>query len=289
MGFPILSFPKAIMKPMTRPPFRRRKLGRRLRQMREQSGMTVDEAALALDKKRNTLYRIEAGESLADVHLARSMMDIYDVYLPNLLDDVRDAQKPGWWVNFGLKAMGYVDVETEAYMVRELALIHIPGLLQTEHYMRAVFEAYSLKRSKAELASQIKVRMIRQNRLTNEAEPLNLVALVDECALRQMIGGPDVMRDQLNHLIMMAELSTVTLHVLPRGLGAHAGQTGSFTMVEFPDAEDSPLLYVEYPTGSIHVEDGEEVGRARLLLDHLLGRALGPDDSVAVIEQIIAE
>jgi len=251
--------------------------------------MSIEEATVALDKKRTSLYRIEAGESMIDVHLARSMMDLYDVYVPTLLDDVRDAQKPGWWVNFGLRAMGYVDVETEASVIRELALIHIPGLVQTEPYMRAVFEADALRRSKSDLLNQIQVRSIRQNRLTSEELPLELIALVEEGALRQMIGGPDVMRDQLDHLIIMAELATVTLRVLPRSLGAHAGQTGAYTLLDFPDPEDQPMLYVSYPTGSVHIEDAEEVGRARLLFDHLLGRALGPEDSVSLIERILAE
>ncbi|MCS7481621.1 helix-turn-helix transcriptional regulator [Umezawaea endophytica] len=275
---------------MTRPPFRRRKLGRRLRQMREEAGMSIDEAALVLDKKRTSMYRIEAGESRVDVHLARSMMDVYDIYAPTLLEDVRYALQPGWWTTFGLQELGYVDVETEASVVREFALVRLPGLLQTEHYMRAVFDASSLNRTKSELLNQVKVRMIRQRRLVDEEKPLSLVALIDEIALRPNIGDAEVVRDQLGYLVMAAELPTVSLRVLPRSAGAHTGQAaGAFTIVEFSDPEDNPMLYVEYATGAIHIEEEAEVSRARLLHDHLLGRALSSEDSVALIERILAE
>jgi DNA-binding XRE family transcriptional regulator len=257
--------------------------------MREQAGMSIDEAAIALDKKRTSLYRIEAGESRVDVHLARSMMDVYDVYVSTLLEDVRYALQPGWWTTFGLKELGYVDVETEAAVVREFALVRLPGLLQTEHYMRAGFGASSLNRTKSELLNQVNVRLIRQQRLVDEENPLNLVALIDETALRQNIGDEEVMRDQLGHLVMAAELPTVVLRVLPRSAGAHSGQAaGSFTVVEFSDPEDSSMLYVEYATGSIHIEEEVEVSRARLLHDHLLSQALSSEDSVALIERILA-
>ncbi|MEV8441024.1 helix-turn-helix transcriptional regulator [Actinosynnema sp. NPDC051121] len=272
-----------------RPPFRRRKLARRIRRMREAAGMTIEDAAAALDKHRNSLYRLEAGETRLDVHLARSMMDVYDQYDPDLIDLVREALKPGWWTAFGLRDMGYVDLETEASAVSELALVRIPGLLQTEPYARAVLEASSLKRTKPELATQVKVRMIRQHRLTSEEDSLRLAALVDEVALRQRIGGEEVMRDQLNHLVMVAELDTVVLRVLPTDLGAHVGQRGAFTLLDFADPEDPPLLYISHAVGALHIEDREQVGRAKLLFDHLLGQALGPEDSIAMIERILAE
>lgn len=257
--------------------------------MREEAGLSIEDAAVALDKHRNSLYRLEAGETRLDVHLARSMMDVYDHYDPDLIEDVRDALKPRWWMKFGMSALGYVDLETEAREIRELGLVYVPGLLQTRPYMQAIFEADALKRTRNELKTQVEVRLIRQRRLVDEDHPLHLVALLDESALRQTIGGPDVMREQLEHLVMMAELNTVTLRVLPRNVGAHGGQTGSFTLLDFPDPEDRTILYVEYPTGSIQVEEPVEVRRARLLFDRLLDRALGSEDSVALVEQVLTE
>ncbi|MBP2339008.1 transcriptional regulator with XRE-family HTH domain [Saccharothrix coeruleofusca] len=269
------------------PTFRRKKLGHRVRRLREQAGMSIDEAARALEKQRGALYRIEAGETRLDVHLARSMMDIYDVYDPGLLDHVREALEPAWWRSYDLDDVGYVDMETEAGRVRELALINLPGLLQSEGYARAILQTSFLKRSEEELCTQIEVRQIRQRRLTAEQKPLRLTAVVDEIALHQVIDSPGVMVEQLNHLIMMSELSTVSLRIIPRVLGPHPGQGAAYTLLEFE--EYPPMLYVENPVGSTHWEEPEKVSRATLLFDHLLDLALTPEDSVALIERIIPE
>jgi transcriptional regulator with XRE-family HTH domain len=255
--------------------------------MREAAKMSLEVACVQLDKTPSALSRIEQGKTRADVHLVRTMMDVYDQNVPGLLERTRQAMKPGWWVTYGIRDMGYVDVETEASVVRELALLPLPGLLQTEAYMRALFDADPLSRSKKQLANDIAVRMIRRQRLTDERNPLRLVAVVDDTALRKTIGGPEVMREQLRHLVEMAALPTVDLRVLPDELYGHGGVTAAFTVLEFPDSEDPGLLYVEYPTGATHIEEVPEVTRARLLFDHLNSLALDPADSVALIERVL--
>jgi len=249
--------------------------------------MSIDEAALALDKKRTSMYRVEAGESRVDVHLARSMMDVYDIYAPTLLEDVRYALQPGWWTTFGLKELGYVDVETEAAVVRDAAIAHLPGLLQSRPYMLAVFDADPLRRSRSELATQVEIRQVRQSRLMAEEFPLQLVALIDESVLRRTVQLPDLGIEQLDHLVIMSDLPTVTLRVLPTDGGLHAGMVGAFTLLEFPDPEDQEILYVEYPTGSIHIEDEAEVSRAKALYNSLCDKALSHGESVALIERVL--
>ena len=145
----------------SRPTFLRRKLGARLRRLRERAGLTLEEAAPLLDKKRSALNRVETGQTQANVHLVRSMMDLYDRYEPGLLDDVREAAKPPWYRAYGLKNMGYLDVETEAVQVREFALVDIPGLLQTRAYMHAHF-ATGYPRTSQQLDRDIEVRIVRR-------------------------------------------------------------------------------------------------------------------------------
>jgi len=250
--------------------------------------MTLDDAAEALDKARSTMHRIEQGETRVDIHLVRSMMDLYDQYEPDLLEQTRRAGKPGWWVSYGLQDTGYIDVETEASHVREFCLTYVPGLLQTEGYMRALFEVHRLQRSNRELENQVKVRLIRQLRLTDSDDPLELVALIDESVLRKHIGGAEVMRKQLRHLLLASRLASVELRVLPDRMGAYDGMGGAFTMLAFPEAEPD-VLYAEYVTGSLHIEADAEVNAANLLFEHLLSRALSPDESVAMIERVLAE
>jgi hypothetical protein len=117
---------------------------------------------------------------------------------------------------------------------------------------------------------------------------LQLVAIVYEAALRTELGGAGVMREQLRHLIHMAGLPTVTLQVLPIR-SARCAMEGAFTVVRFPDPADPELLYVEYPTGSLHIANASKVMEARLLFSRLQSDALDPSDSVSLIEGVIAE
>ena len=268
------------------PTFRRRRLARRLRQMREQAGLNLEDAARLLDKTRSSLGRVETGESKADVHLVRSMMDYYDVYDPELIDLVREANRPGWWTKYKVDGRGYISMETEASRVSEFSLVTIPGLLQTEGYMRALF---GLRRSREQSANDVAVRRHRQRRLTDGEFPLELAAIIDEAALRKKVGGVEVMHEQLRHLAAVAALDSVSVQVLPDDAGAHPSMNGAFTILAFPEGDEPAVLYVEYPTASLHIEKPEEVAAARLLFDRLRSEALSPADSVTFIERVADE
>jgi transcriptional regulator with XRE-family HTH domain len=269
----------------TSPTFRRRRLARRIRELREQAGLTQERAAVGLDMSKSALSRKENGDVATSVHEARSMMDLYDTYDPGLLELAREAREKGWWRAYGIEDKGYVDLETEACTVRELSLLHIPGLLQTEDYVRALLNADRLQRTKRHLKNSVAVRMIRQQRLTDGDHPLGLMAVVDEAALTKPVGGTNVMRTQLRHVVEMARLDSVALRVLSRGDGAHAGMDGGFTLLEFPEPQDQNILYVAYPTGSIHVEKGTEVREATMMFEHLFADALPHEASIELIEQ----
>jgi transcriptional regulator with XRE-family HTH domain len=269
------------------PTFRRRQLARRLRQMREQAGLTLEQACVKLDKTRSALGRIETGMTKADVHLIRSMMDTYDQYIPDLVDLVREANRPGWWTKYNIDDRGYISMETEASAVLEFSLMNIPGLFQTEGYMQAHFAARNVRRSRAQLANDVAARLHRQRRLTDEEFPLQLAAIIDEAALRRQVGGVEVMRDQLHQLVIFSELSTVSVQVLPNKGGAHPGMDGAFLILDFP--EDLSVLYVEYTNGSLQIENPEEVAGVRLVFDRLRSEALSPSDSVAFIERVADE
>lgn len=268
-----------------KPPLRRRRLGRRLRALRESADLTLDEAASSLDMSRSALFRAEAGETRVNVHLARSMMDLYDCYQEDLLQSVRAALKPSWFTTYGVQDMGYTDAETEASRVLDYPGMQLPGLLHTEDYIRAQFSHAHRRRSATQMDNQVAVRNIRQQRLTSDDNPLDLIAIIDEAALTREIGGPGVLRGQLDHLIMMAELPSVTIHVLPQRRCSPNALDGSFTLLSFPDPDELDLLYHEYVTGALHIEDEEEVRTARLRFDSLRGEALNSADSVALIEQ----
>ena len=173
-----------------KPPLRRRRLGRRLRALCESAGLTLEAAAPKPDLSRSSLFRVESGETRATVHLVRSMMDLYDRFEPDLLDAVRAAMKPSWFTAYGVLDMGYTDAETEAHRVWDYPGMLLPGLLHTEEYVRALFGHVHRRRSAEQMDNQVAVRRIRQQRLTSDDDPLELVALVDEAALTREFGGP---------------------------------------------------------------------------------------------------
>nr|WP_225953415.1 helix-turn-helix transcriptional regulator [Kibdelosporangium phytohabitans] len=266
----------------------RRRLGAKARRMREEAGLTLSEAADLLDKTKSALHRVETGETRLDVHLARSMMDKYDIYDPKLVDDAREAAKTPWYRAFGVEDMGYVDVETSAARVNEFSVLLVPGLLQTDAYMDAVFSS-GHSQDPARMESQHKIRRIRQARLTDEERPLKIHAVLDEAALHREVGGAVVMREQLLHLIAVAARPAVTLRILPFDRGAHRSLMGSFTVLEFPDPSDPPMLYVEFPMGSLHIEDVEKVGEAKLRFEQLRRTALNLAYSVELLERLAVE
>lgn len=274
--------------PRTSPTFRRRRLARRIRQLREKSGLTQERAAAGLDMSTSALSRKENGDAATSVHEARSMMDLYDIYDEQLLDLARAAREKGWWRAYGIEDRGYVDLETEASTVRELSLMHIPGLLQTEDYMRAVISS-GLPQSTTRYEDHVAVRRIRQQRLTAAEHPIELTAVVDEVALRRPVGGSEVMRKQLESLATSAELPRVRLHVLPLGDGAHAGMDGAFILIGFPELDDRDVLFLSHPAGSLHVENEAEVGKAKLVFDHVLSKAVSVDASIELIKRLARE
>ena len=135
----------------------------------------------------------------------------------------RQARKPGWWRAYGLDDAGFVPLEAEATLERDYTLGFVPGLLQTEDYAAARFQGTVLHRTREELTNQLRIRMIRQWRLTEEDKPLGLAAVMASSVPHRPIGGPEVMRAQRAHLAEAAELDRVSFQVLPVGRGRPTG------------------------------------------------------------------
>jgi transcriptional regulator with XRE-family HTH domain len=271
---------------------RRRQLARTLRELRVHAGLTIEAAAPLLDFSASKLSRIENAHQGVDVHIVRSMLDLFDVrgdQWGEILDLTREASTKGWWRAYGLDDKGYVPLEAEASTVRDFTVTYVPGLLQTADYARALFEAALRRRSSQVLERDVTVRMIRQERLTSADRPLELFAVVEEAALRRPVGGAALMRAQLTRLVEAAALDTVTVQLLPAGIGAHAGIDGAFTVLSFEGLGEPDTAYIEHPMGAAHVDKAEDVTLARLVFDHLRTVALSPAASVELIEQVAAQ
>jgi transcriptional regulator with XRE-family HTH domain len=268
---------------------RQRRLGRELRRLREDAGLSLEEVAPQLDWSASKLSRIETGSQGVDVHGVRSMLDLYDVggdRWTEIIDLTREARQKGWWHTYGLNNAGYVALEADATAVCTYQLALVPGLLQTAEYAQAVFRGSPPLRTDAELDRVVQVRLRRQHRLV-ENPPLELVALVDETVLRRPIGEGQVMREQLRHLVRQAALPSVCFQVVLASVGAHEGLNGSFSVLEFAESDEPGIVYLENAVNAAHVHKEAEVRGYRLAFDRLRSKALSSSDSMALVERLV--
>jgi transcriptional regulator with XRE-family HTH domain len=268
---------------------RRRMLAKQLKLLREQAGLTLEEAAPQLDFSVSRLSRIENAQVRIDVHWVRGMLDLYDVggdRWTELVELARESNQPGWWKAYGLGDTSYVAFETEATRVQIFGLGYVTGLLQTADYARALMVAVPVERTAEQLDNEVAARVYRQQRLTSADNSLELVTVIDESALHRTVGGPDVLRAQLEHLARLAGLDTVTLHVLPASAGAHAGLASGFTILSFADLGEPEMAYVEHSLGSMILDKAGDVARAKVAFERVLSAALDPTESLSLVRRL---
>lgn len=272
------------------PNFRMRQLGRTLRRLRERAGITQAAAGNRLRFSNKKLSRIELGQ-VPGYHEFLAMLDLYGVIVSDYDEYVRmfdRAKEQGWWHAYGLDDQGFVSLEAEASEVRDYQLGYLPGLLQTEAYMRAQFDGARKPMTGQCLEDQVAVRLRRQWRLT--AEPvLRLHAIIDESLLHRLDISGRNLRTQLDHLLECAALPTVHLQVIPLHTGSHAGRAGGFTILSYPGRDEPGIAYVEHGFGSVQVEKNAEVETASMVFRHLADVAFDQDDSITLIKRVASE
>lgn len=279
----------------TSPTVRRRRLAAELKRLRKESGKNRDEVATFVGCAPATVTKIEAASSAAPPAYVALMLEMYGVVGERrevLMLLARQARKRGWWHQHGDSIPQwfevYVGLEEEVSEIRTYQPEAVYGLLQTEGYMRAIMLADVTVPPEEELERQVALRMKRQELLTADDAP-KVGLVLNEAALRRVVGGPGTMKEQLRHLLDVSRLNTVLLQVLTYAAGAHPAMDGAFNVLRFPEPADPDVAYVQYRRGSIYLEDQADVDAYTELFDHLRARALGPDESCALIERIADE
>src|SRR5512133_3916366 len=250
------------------PTVRRMLVGAQLRRLRTEMGLTREEAGEAIRASEWKIHRLENGQVGFKERDIIDLLRLYGVTDPTEMAEfvalAREANTPGWWQHYGDLPpqwfRTYVDLESAAALIRTYEGQFIPGLLQTDDYMRAVVQGAHLDESPEELGRRVRLRMARQILLTREHPP-RLWAVVAEAALRRPVGGPEVMRGQLERLIDATKLANVTLQILPFGSGAHPAMAGSFSILRFGDQELPDVVYLEHLTGASYLDKRDEVER----------------------------
>ena len=278
------------------PTVQRMLVGARLRRLRTEMGLTREEAAEAIRASEWKIHRLENGQVGFKDRDIVDLLRLYQVTDPEEVAEfvtlAREANTPGWWRHYGDLLPSwfrtYVDLEAAAALIRTYEGQFVPGLLQTDDYMRAVVRGAHLEDNSEEVGRRVRLRMARQTLLTRE-QPPRLWAVVDEAALRRPVGGRKVMRGQLERLLEASKLPNVTLQVLPFAAGAHAAMVGSFSILRFGDQELPDVVYLEHLTSASYLSKTDEVDRYLHVMESICVRAAPPEQTVELLDQILDE
>ncbi|WP_165964124.1 helix-turn-helix transcriptional regulator [Actinomadura sp. KC216] len=276
-----------------RPTMRSRKLGTMLRELRESRDLTLQKAARLLNRTPSSLSKLETGKRGIRRPALEHMLDRYELTDPDHRKAIyalaRRSSERGWWHRYEGKIspsmLDYISLEADAEAIKSFQLHLIPGLLQTEDYVRANMASGVSQGRTLDVDGLVDIRMRRQQVLFGENPP-HLWAIVSEAALHQQFGGPDVMKAQLRRLIELSLLPNVTLQILPFSAGAHPGLNGSFTTLT---TKELSVVLVENLTSGWYLEQADDIRRHNVVFDHLRAVALSPSDSRSLIERLVSE
>lgn len=275
------------------PPLRRRRLSRRLRELREATGYTSEYVTAEAKRRggkwsRGKLTRIENNEwTRPDPRDVEALLDIYKVTDPQERDAyltlAKQARQRGWWVSYSdVVGKGtYVGLEIEASRIRTYEALVVPGLLQTEAYARAVMSSHGVT-DPSDIDRRVEAREMRKQILAKADAP-RIWAIIDEAALRKI--PVDIREEQLRYLVDIQRPS-LRIQVLPDSAGLHAATAGSFVILDFP--EDPPVVYREDVMSELFYEDPVEIDHCEMVYDHVHASALSVEESQQFLDGLIS-
>jgi transcriptional regulator with XRE-family HTH domain len=272
------------------PTIRRRRLGRALRDLRIQKGLTGEEAGQAVERSGSWISRVEGGRVGLRIRELRDLLDRYGMGDPRRREELealaREGQQRGWWSRYAdalpEPLIVFLGLEEAARSIRGYYDHIVPGLLQTEAYCRAVHlrtigPAGTLPPEQVD--KRVRARMDRQAQLRQDPPKLQLI--LDEAVLYRTIGGRDVLREQLEYLVLASRKRHVTLRIVPFSRGDQIVFTNSFSIMGF--REDPEIVWLETPLGLTYEDGDKEIEIYRGIFERLAETALGAEDTAALI------
>ncbi len=269
-----------------------------LKRLRDAAGFTRQEVAARLRCNLSHVGHIETMRNLPRAPELEILLGYYGV--PERLDffvGVVDKARRGkdWWTAYS----GHVPTWFNLFLAMESAATRlqsyegliVPGLLQTPEYAEAIIKGGLGEPSQAEVSKQVELRMARQEILNRQEDPAHWWVILDEAALRRRVGGPKVLRDQLERIAELAERPRITVQVLEAEAGAHPAQHGTFTLLVFPKelTGDPGVVYCETQVGSCYYEAPHEIDEYQEVMNQLRIQAATPERSLAIIGSLIEE
>jgi transcriptional regulator with XRE-family HTH domain len=276
----------------------RRYVALELRRLREGAGFKREQVA---ERLRCALSHISHLETMRNLPKAPELEVLLGFYGASertaAFLELVDAARRGrdWWLPFKGAAPEWFDLylgmESSAVQIDSYDSMVVPGLFQTPAYAKAVIRAGEPEPPDAEVARRIELRMTRQDVLTRQPNPPVVWCVLDESVLHRPAGEPQVLVEQLDHLVKLLDLPTVTIQVLPLEVGVHAGVEGTFMILTFPPelVGDPGIAYVESGIGCTYYEDRAEIMTYRNILRRIQIHARTPQETRTLLVRRIEE
>ena len=271
-------------------------LGAQLRRLRETKEVSREAAGYAIRGSESKISRMELGRVGFKERDVMDLLTLYGVTDERERDEAlsltRNANTPGWWYRYNdllpTWFQSYLGLEAAATLIRTYEVQFVPGLLQTEAYARATILLGYPDARPEEIGRRVGLRVDRRRVLTRADSP-QLWAVVDEAALRRPIGGPAVMRAQIEALIEITKLPRARLQVIPFDVGGHAAAGGAFTILRFADEDIPDVVYLEQLTGALYLGKREDVDQYASVMGRLFIEAAPPARTAEILDQILRD
>jgi transcriptional regulator with XRE-family HTH domain len=269
-------------------------LGSQLRRLRESRGITREAAGYSIRASESKISRMELGRVSFKTRDVEDLLTLYGITdeteRNSLLSLAKEANVAGWWHSYSdvlpTWFPTYVGLEGAASLIRSYEVQFVHGLLQTEAYAHAVVDRGMKNASVSDIDKRVTLRMERQKYLVSENAP-DFHVVIDEAALRRPYGDREVMRGQLQHLIEISERPNVRLQVMPFSFGGHAGESGAFTVLTFPESDLSDVVYLEQLTSALYLDKQEDVTQYEKAMRQLQDDSPGPNESRDVLRGLL--
>jgi Domain of unknown function (DUF5753)/Helix-turn-helix domain len=275
---------------------RRMLVGAQLRRLRAERGISREQAGAAIRASEWKIHRLENGQVRFKDRDITDLLALYKVADPKRVEALvalaREANQPSWWSRYSDLlppwVRAYIDLESAAILIRTYESQLVPGLLQTEDYMRAVIAGAHLGDAAEDLERRVALRVGRQA-LLERTDGFRLWAVVDEAALRRPVGGPKVARAQLERLIEASTWPTVTLQVLPLDASGYAAMVGAFSILRFPEPDLPDVVYVEHLTNALYLNKPSEVDAYMAVMHRLEIVSVPPRRTGEILTRILKQ
>ncbi|MCK2217926.1 helix-turn-helix domain-containing protein [Actinomadura sp. ATCC 31491] len=271
-------------------------LGSQLRKLREAKNVTREEAGHLIRGSESKISRMELGRVGFKERDVADLLTLYGVVDQQarsaVLDLVATANEPGWWHRFNdvlpTWFQAYVGLEEAATRIRTYEVQFVPGLLQTKEYARAVVTAGAAGIGAEEISRRVDLRLERQRIFDRPDGPV-FWAVIDEAALRRPIGGAEVMKAQLEHLVDLMRQPNITIQIMPFSFGGHSAEGGAFSILRFPDPDLPDVVYVEQLASALYLDKREDVDRYSEVMERLCAVSTTPDETTELLRTIADE